>query len=263
MNLRVLFIGDICARTGREYLSNHLKDIKEELGAELCIANGENASHGRGLSLSAADQLYLAGVDFITMGNHTWGHPDILQYIQDYPIIRPANFAPDVPGRGSAVIETPKGPVGILNLQGRVYMDPCDSPFTCGYALAVQLRRSAKMILVDFHAEATAEKCALAYYLDGLVSAVIGTHTHVQTADEHILPQGTAFITDAGMTGPSGGVIGMDRKHVLDKFIRVMPRRFEPAAGAPQFNGVLIDIDPETGRAVEIRRITKGGSRCH
>lgn len=252
----ILFVGDVFGSTGRAVLRNLLPGLKRELRADVCIVNGENASHGRGLSLHAADEIYLAGADYITMGNHTWNHNDIYQYADDYPIVRPANFAASLPGRGSAVLETGGFAVGVINLQGRVYMDPCDNPFETASDEVQRLREQTSVILLDFHAEATAEKAAMAYYLDGLVTAVVGTHTHVQTADERVLPGGTAFITDVGMTGPHDSIIGMDKNGVLNKFIRCVPQKFKPAEGNGRLHAVLIKADAATGKALEIKRLS-------
>ena len=253
--MRILFLGDVFAKAGRRAVTKRLRALAEKHGADFVIANGENASHGRGLSLSAARELYEAGVDFITLGNHTWSNNGIFDIIEDSPMVRPANFSSSLPGKGYAVVQTPCGPVGILNLQGRVYMDPVDNPFDRALACVQAMQRETNVIIVDFHAEATSEKIALAYYLDGQVTAVVGTHTHVQTADERILPGGTAFISDVGMCGPVNSIIGMDPGLVMNKFVYALPRRFEPAKGEAQVNGVLIETDPASGTAAGITRI--------
>lgn len=255
--VNILFVGDIFGRTGREILSTQLPKLKKEYNIDCCVVNGENASHGRGLSLMCADELYAAGADCITMGNHTWDNNDIFQYIDDYCIIRPINFSSDLPGRGSILLEINDNiSIGVVNVQGRVYMEPCDNPFELTYDAVKKLREETSIILVDIHAEATAEKAAMGYYLDGLVTAVVGTHTHIQTADEHILPGGTAFISDVGMTGPHNGVIGMDRSAVLNKFIRSIPQKFKPAEGDAKLHAVYIKADANTGKAIDIKRIT-------
>ena len=253
--INILFVGDVFGRTGRAVLHGVLPEIKREYEIDVCIVNGENASHGRGLSLQSADEIYLAGADCITMGNHTWNNNDIYQYIDAYPIIRPANFSASLPGKGSILLENSGYSIGVVNLQGRVYMDPCDNPFESAYEIVSQLREQTSVILLDFHAEATAEKAAMAYYLDGLVTAVVGTHTHVQTADERILPGGTAFITDVGMTGPHDGIIGMDKSGVLNKFVRCVPQKFKPAEGNGILHAVIIKADTDTGRSLEIKRL--------
>ena len=190
------------------------------------------------------------------MGNHTWNNHEIYQFIDDYSIVRPANFASNLPGKGSVLLEQGGFVVGVVNLQGRVYMDPCDNPFEIAEREVSRLRERTPVIFVDFHAEATAEKAAMAYFLDGRVTAVAGTHTHVQTADERILPGGTAFITDVGMTGPHGGIIGMDKGGVLNKFVRCVPQKFKPAEGCGMLHAALIRADAETGKALEISRIS-------
>lgn len=253
--IKLLFVGDVFGRTGRSMLHAHLHKIKEENQIDLCIVNGENASHGKGLSMQSADELYLSGADCITMGNHTWNNNDIYNYIDDYPIIRPANFSGSLPGKGSILIENDRCCVGVVNVQGRVYMDPCDNPFECACEHVQNLRAKTSVILVDFHAEATAEKAAMGFYLDGLATAVVGTHTHVQTADEKILQGRTAFITDVGMTGPQDSIIGMDKSGVLNKFIRCVPQKFKPAEGSGMLNAVIIEADIGTGHAVSIRRL--------
>lgn len=255
--MNILFLGDVFGSAGREIVAESLSKLKEEYEIDFTVANGENASHGKGLSMKSADELYEAGVDFITMGNHTWNNSNIMHFIEDYPIVRPANFHPDLPGRGYDIRDTAKGKIGILNLQGRVYMDPADSPFDCALRCTEKIREETSVIIVDFHAEATSEKIALATVLDGKVSAVIGTHTHVQTADERILPKGTGFITDAGMCGPINSIIGMSTALVTEKFIYNTPRRFEPAKGSAQLNGVVLQIDPNTGRTTKIERVLR------
>lgn len=254
--VNILFVGDVFGRTGRETLSELLPELLTEYDIDYCIVNGENAAHGRGLSMQCADEIFMAGADCITMGNHTWDNNDIYQYIDDYSVIRPVNFAAGLPGRGYIVLEDGPCPVGVLSIQGRVYMEPCDNPFESAYKAVSELRSRASVIIVDFHAEATAEKAAMAYYLDGLVTAVLGTHTHVQTADEQILQGGTAFISDVGMTGPHNGVIGMDRNAVLNKFVRCVPQKFKPSEGAGKLHAVFIQADTETGRAEMIKRIS-------
>lgn len=253
--MNILFVGDVFGSSGRSALREMLPGLKKTYDVDFCIVNGENASHGRGLSMKSADELYIAGADCITMGNHTWNNNDIYQYIDDYRIVRPANFAASLPGKGDILLECDKCPIGVVNVQGRVYMDPCDNPFEAAYEAVSRLRKHASVIFVDFHAEASAEKAAMALYLDGLVTAVVGTHTHVQTADEKILPGGTAFITDVGMTGPQDSVIGMDKGAVLNKFVRCIPQKFQPAAGSASLNAVLIKADAASGRAEEITRI--------
>ncbi|HHZ16988.1 MAG TPA: TIGR00282 family metallophosphoesterase [Clostridia bacterium] len=253
--LKVLMIGDIVGRPGRKatkyYLNAHAKNY------DFIIANGENAAGGTGITLEIFRELYDASVDFFTMGNHVWDKKEIYQFIEHEPaLIRPANYPPDTPGKGSAVVKLPGNiKVGIVNLSGRVYMPPLDCPFRTGDALVEKIRRETPIIIVDFHAEATSEKMALGWYFDGRVSAVLGTHTHIQTADERILPEGTGYITDVGMTGPYNSVLGVDKDLIIKKFLSQLPVRFEVADGDLQFNGVSLQIDEKTGKCLQINRI--------
>lgn len=255
--MRILFIGDVFGEPGRDFLTDYLYRVRHEEKVDFCIANGENATHGRGLSRGHAEELLAAGVDFITMGNHTWSHADIFDYIGELPIVRPANFPSSLPGRGFASVPCRGMRLGILNLEGRIFIDPPgDNPFEAAEKALSVLSAESDFILVDFHAEATSEKKALAVFLDGRVGAVLGTHTHVAAADEQILKGGTAFITDVGMTGVCAeGVIGMKSGPVLQKMAGGFPARFEPAAGKAEMNAVLLEVSEETGRAVSIRRI--------
>jgi metallophosphoesterase (TIGR00282 family) len=256
--LKVLFIGDIVGNPGRKTVREVLADLKKELQFDFCIANSENAAGGRGITYVVAQEIYKMGVDVITLGNHAWSKSEVLNFIDTDPrIIRPANYPEGLPGKGSLVYSNGKSKIGVLNLLGRVYMDSVDCPFRTADRELAYLKNLAKVIIVDMHAEATSEKCALAWYLDGKVSCVLGTHTHVQTADERILPFGTAYITDVGMTGPYEGIIGVDRKIIIDKFITHMPARFEVAKGATQFNAVSVEIDENTGKALKIDRISR------
>lgn len=255
--MRILFIGDIFGKSGRDLAVRMIPHLRREYNVDFCIVNGENTTHGRGIGMDSADELLAAGADCITMGNHTWGNYEINSIIDDYPIVRPANFAEGLPGRGSLVLENDQGlKLAVLNIQGRVYMEPCENPFTCAMHEVEALRQETPNILIDFHAEASAEKIALAYYLQGKVSAIVGTHTHVQTADERILEDGMAYITDVGMTGPTDGVIGMDRRNVINKFVKCIPVRFEPSKGSATLHGVVIEIDENTGKATQITRIS-------
>lgn len=253
--MRILFIGDIVGRPGRDYLTNNLGRIKREYKADVCIANGENASHGKGITLNSAETLNMCGVDVITLGNH-WTSRDMTTVFDDFRyMVRPANFPGSHPGEGSVVFDCGRARVGVINVQGRVYMDPLDSPFDAADREIIKIKDECDLILVDFHAEATSEKAALAYYLDGKVCAVVGTHTHVQTADEKILKGGTAFISDVGMTGVEDSILGVKSEIIVDRFARVKPGKFELAEGLVQFNGVIIDADEKTGKAVNIERI--------
>lgn len=256
--MRILFIGDIFGNPGRKAVKEMLGALKRERKIDFVIANGENSAAGSGITYVIAQELYKMGIDFITLGNHTWSKREIYNFIEtENRMIRPANYAPGVPGQGYAIVETPKGALGILNLIGRVYLDHADCPFRKADMELAVIKERTKMIFVDFHAEATSEKVAMGWYLDGRVSAVVGTHTHVQTADERILPCGTGFITDVGMTGPHDSIIGVDKEIVLEKFLTGLPAKFEVATGTVQFNAVLLEIEEKKGRTIAIERISK------
>lgn len=255
MILKILFVGDIVGKPGRKAFDDGLALIKDDF--DLIIINAENAAGGFGLTDAVAKDLFSAGAGVLTSGNHIWDKKEAIALVEsEKRIIRPLNYAPGVPGAGSVVITTPSGyKVGVLNLSGRVFMASMDCPFRASEAEVVRLRKQTSTIIVDFHAEATSEKIALGYHLDGKVSAVLGTHTHVQTADERILDGGTAYITDVGMTGPVDGVIGVDKQQILDRFLLGMPNRYEVAKGRAVFNAVSLTIDARTGRAESIKRI--------
>lgn len=255
--MRILCIGDVVSRTGREMLFKYVDDFKYQKSIDLVIANGENATHGRGLARNAYNELMRAGVDGVTLGNHAWGSKEISSIMhKEGNVIRPANFSKYAPGAGSMVLTAKSGEkVGIINLIGRTYLDPSNSPFDAAIEEIEKLKEKTNVILVDFHAEATSEKQALGQYLDGKVSAVFGTHTHVQTADEMILPNGTGFICDLGMTGPVDSVLGMSSKIIIDRFVTGMPQKFEVAVGRGQFCGCIFDILSDTGKCVGVERI--------
>ncbi|NTW04649.1 MAG: TIGR00282 family metallophosphoesterase [Peptococcaceae bacterium] len=255
--MRLLMIGDIVGTPGIRAVKENLPALIKELFIDAVIANGENAAGGSGITREIARELFSYGVDVITMGNHVWSQKEILTYIdQEERIIRPANYPSGAPGKGIVVVKTKSGNnLGVINISGRVFMQELDCPFKKADELVNLIKTKAEVILVDFHAEATSEKIAMGWFLNGRVSAVCGTHTHVQTADERILSEGTAYITDVGMTGPRDSVIGVKKETVLEKFLTQMPKRFEVAAGLYQFNGALIDIDDETGFAKGIERI--------
>jgi metallophosphoesterase (TIGR00282 family) len=254
--MRILFIGDIVGSPGREMLTKHLAEIVARERADLVIINGENSAAGFGITPKIADELFALGADVITGGNHSWDKKEIQEYIPNEPrLLRPANF-PKSPGRG-LYVGTSRGGVrfAVLNLQGRVFMAPLDCPFRTADAELAKIPPDVKVIFVDMHAEATSEKQAMGWYLDGRVSVVVGTHTHVATADERVLPNGTAFITDVGMTGPHESVIGMDRGAMVKRFLDSMPTKFEVAIGDVRINGIIADIDDATGRARSIARV--------
>lgn len=254
---RVLMTGDTMARAGRRVLEERLLDLRSQREIDMVVANVENAAAGFSITPRIADDLFAAGVDVMTSGNHIYDKKEIFDYIEREPrLLRPANYAPGVPGKGRWVGKVKGIPIAVINLQGRVFMSPCDDPFRAAEVQLSALEPSVKIILVDMHAETTSEKMALGRYLDGRVSAVVGTHTHVQTADEQILPGGTAYLTDLGMTGPHDGVIGMQTQIVIERFVRGLAPRFEPSEGAIQLNGLLVDVDEETGRALRVERIS-------
>lgn len=256
--MKLLFIGDIVGNPGRKAAKEMISQIKKTMSIDFCIANCENSAGGRGITYLVAQEIYKSGVDGITMGNHVWAKSEILNFIEsDSRIVRPANYPEELPGKGSAIISNEKGKIGIMNLLGRVYMDSIDCPFKAADRELEYLKSFTKVVLVDMHAEATSEKCALAWYLDGRVSCVLGTHTHVQTADERILPCGTGYISDVGMTGPYEGVIGVDKDIILEKFMKHMPIKFEVAKGSAQFNAVVLEIDEKSGKTLKIERISK------
>jgi metallophosphoesterase (TIGR00282 family) len=259
--LKILFIGDIMGRPGREAVQRLLPAVREEYGIDFAIANGENAAGGKGVTDKVAAELFGYGINVLTGGNHSWQNREGFKLIQEEArILRPANFpqGQDVPGRGAAVFQDRTGVnVGVLNLQGRIFMTPLDCPFQSALREISTLCQETKIIIVDFHAEATSEKVSMGWFLDGRVTAVIGTHTHVQTADEQILPQGTAYITDVGMTGPHDGVIGIKKDIVLESMVSRLPVRHQLAEGNIRLNGVIVTIDPDSGRATDIERLSR------
>ncbi|WP_041285343.1 TIGR00282 family metallophosphoesterase [Desulfoscipio gibsoniae] len=255
--MRLMMIGDVFGRAGRRALKDNIPGLVRDEQIDLVLANGENAAGGNGMTRENAREIFAAGVDVITMGNHVWNKKEIINYIdKEKRIVRPYNYPPGTPGTGFGLFKTKNNDmVGVVNLSGRVFMPELDCPFRCADQVIPILREETPVILMDFHAEATSEKAAMAYYLDGRLSAVCGTHTHVQTADERILEGGTAFITDVGMTGPRDSVIGVKKELVVHKFLTQMPQKFEAANGLYQFNAVIIDVQRDTGQAVAIKRI--------
>ncbi len=255
--MKLLFVGDIVGKVGRNVVRACLPGIVEKYGIDLVIANAENIAGGFGLTGSLVQDLYAMGVHIITTGNHVWDKKDFASYIsKDNRVLRPANFAPGVPGYGSIIYRLPEGTkVAVLNLSGRVFMSLADCPFRKALSEIEALACETNIIIIDFHAEATSEKIAFGYFMDGKASAVIGTHTHVQTADEKILQQGTAYITDVGMTGPAYSVIGIEVDQIIQRFLSGMPERFETAQGRGILSAVVVDISTETGKAEAIQRI--------
>ena len=257
MSVRILFIGDIVGSPGRAAISRELHRLVDRHAIDLVIANGENAAGGFGITPDTANELYRQGISLLTSGNHIWDKKDNSGYLdREDRLIRPLNYPPGTPGRGSTVIETPGGSkVGVLNLEGRVYMKNLDCPFRMADGEIERLHTQTRIILVDMHAEATSEKSALGWYLDGRVSAVVGTHTHVQTADERILPGGTAYISDVGMTGSFDSVIGIDKGQAIQRFLTQQPVKFDIPKKDLRINAVVIGVEAKTGKAVSIERI--------
>src|SRR3989338_5883670 len=256
--MKILLIGDIVGRPGRVIVERSLIELREQRQIDLVIANCENAAGGAGITPSIADDLFRAGVDVLTSGNHVWRKKEAFELLRlDHRVIRPANYPDGAPGSGSTIVETLSGQkVGVLNVMGRVFMEPLDCPFRAAERELARLKAVTPVIIVDMHAEATSEKVAMGWFLDGKVSCVFGTHTHIPTADERILPQGTAFITDVGMTGPYDSVIGRRVDQILERFLRQLPMRSEVADGNIQLRSLLIDVNPTTGKALSVERMT-------
>lgn len=257
MPVNILFIGDIVGRPGRQAVSRELHRLVDRYNVDVVIANGENASGGFGITAETARELFACGIHLFTSGNHIWDKKEALEYLKkEERIIRPANYPEGAPGKGSAVVVTPGGvKVAVLNLEGRVFMNSLDCPFKTADREIAALAAVTNIILVDFHAEATSEKSSLGWYLDGRVSAFVGTHTHVQTADERILPAGTAYITDVGMSGAFDSVIGVRKDEPIYKFLTQLPAKFEVAKKDLRLNGVVLTIDDSSGKALSIERV--------
>jgi metallophosphoesterase (TIGR00282 family) len=256
--IRLLFIGDIVGRPGRDLVRHGLQAIVERHQIDLVIANAENAAAGFGITREIGDHLLEWGVDVMTSGNHIWDKKEALDYIGTEPrLLRPANYPAGAPGNGSYLARTRDGrSVGVVNVMGRVFMLNIDDPFTSVLREIEALKQRTRIVFVDFHAEATSEKIAMGWHLDGKVTAVVGTHTHVQTADERILPKGTAYLTDVGMTGPHDSIIGVEIEAALGKFLTALPAKFDTATGNPRLNAVIVEADEATGRATDIERLS-------
>lgn len=257
--MRILFVGDIVGRVGRRTLAALLPGLVESRGVDFTIANCENAAGGIGVTPKIGRELLDLGIDVLTSGNHVWDKRDAFEFLGECDrVLRPANYPPGAAGRGAGVYASRAGTkVGVVNLQGRVFMQEIDCPFRTGSELLMELRDTTPVLIVDVHAEATSEKLALGWYLSGQASAVLGTHTHIQTADERVLDGHTAYITDVGMTGPFDSVIGIRKDLSIARFVTQLPQRFEAASGPGMLNGVLMDIDEETGRAASIERVAE------
>lgn len=255
--MKILFIGDVVGSPGRAMITEYLPRLKKKYNPQLTIINGENAAGGKGITPEIAKSFFEQGTNLITLGNHTWDQKGIGEFLEKNPnIIRPANFPEGVPGKGYALINLNQYKIGVINLQGRTFLPPIDCPFKKADQIIEKIKKETPIIFVDFHAEATSEKEALGWYLDGRVSVVAGTHTHVQTADERILPKKTAYITDVGMTGPRNGILGMCTENIIFRFMTAMPARFEvDKQGANQLNAILVEVNPKNGEAIQIERI--------
>jgi 2',3'-cyclic-nucleotide 2'-phosphodiesterase len=258
MPMRILFVGDVVGQPGRAAVQELVPRLRQERGIDLVVANGENSAGGAGITPATASELFSAGVDVITCGDHLWDQKEVMELLEREPrFVRPLNYPPGTPGQGSHLVRHQGVAIaGIINLQGRTFMPPLEDPFRAALAEVERLRAQVPVLLVDFHAEATSEKIALARLLDGRVSAVIGTHTHVQTADEQILPGGTAFLCDAGFTGPQESILGREIEPVLRRFLTQTPQRFGVARGNVMLHGALLEIDSGTGKALRIERIS-------
>jgi len=255
--MNILLIGDIVGDAGRRVIAHRLAEVKAARGIDFVIGNAENAAGGFGITPKIAEELFAMGIDVLTTGNHVWDKREAIDYLaKERRILRPANYPEGTPGLGRTVVELTDGRrIGVLQLMGRVFMPMTDCPFQAARRELEWLRASTKLVIVDMHAEATSEKRAMGWFLDGQVAAVLGTHTHVQTADEEILPQGTAYLTDVGMTGPVASVIGITPDSAIQKFLTQMPKRFETATGPAILQGAIVAVDPATGRATAIERL--------
>ncbi|MBI4636174.1 MAG: TIGR00282 family metallophosphoesterase [Candidatus Rokubacteria bacterium] len=254
--MNILMVGDVFGEPGRAALAKLLPRIRQEHAIDLAVVNVENAAGGFGVTPPMARAFLAEGADVLTSGNHIWDRKEIVEFIvKENLLLRPANFPEGTPGTGFITVKAGPHRVGVLNLMGRVFMTPIDCPFRKADEIVPLLRKETPVVLVDMHCEATSESQAMGWYLDGRVSAVVGTHRHVQTADERVLPGGTAYITDVGMTGPVDSVIGVDKDLILQRFLSQMPVRFEPARGPAALHGVVVAVDPDTGRASDIRRL--------
>jgi metallophosphoesterase (TIGR00282 family) len=255
--MKIIFIGDVVGKLGRETLKAYLPKLKAKYKPQVVIVNGENAAHGRGITENVYKELLSSGADMVTLGNHSFDNKNILEFIDAAPkLIRPANFNKKNPGKGICYIKVNDQLLAVINLQGRTFLDPIDNPFEIGMELIQEARKKTNNIFVDFHAETTSDKIAFSFYVDGLVSAVVGTHTHVQTNDNRILPGGTAYLSDAGMTGAYDGVLGMDKENIINKYLNGYNERFEVLdSGRFQLGGCFIEIDDKTGKAKKIELI--------
>lgn len=260
MPIKVLFISDVFGRPGRQAVQKAVPALISEYSLDCVIANGENAAGGKGITARAAQELFSAGIQVITSGNHIWKHPEVIPLLlNENRLLRPANYPRKDPGSGHFLCPLPGGhTIGIINVEGRIFMNPClEDPFQATLSALEELSPHTRLIIVDFHAEATSEKRALGWFLDGKVSAVLGTHTHIQTADEQVLPGGTGYITDAGMTGPHESVIGVDSSSAIQHFLSQMPMKFKVAKSGSRIQGVVLELDSCSGSCLHIERISR------
>lgn len=255
--MKILFIGDVVGSPGRDMVQEYLPRLKQKYQPHITIVNGENAASGKGITEKIYKQFLSSGAQAVTLGNHAWDKKEIFEFIDQAPnMVRPANFPPGTPGKGLTFVKINKAEVAIINLQGRTFLPAIDDPFRKVDELIEEAKKRTNIIFIDFHAEATSEKQAMGWYVNGRASVIVGTHTHTQTADERLLPNGTAYITDVGMTGPYDGILGMDREAVLKRFQTSLPVRFEVTKeGRTQLNGIIAEVDDESGRAKKIQRI--------
>ena len=262
VHVKVLFIADIVGQPGRRAVKELVPILRERLGLDFVVANGENAAGGSGITVKTAEEIFSAGVDIITSGDHLWDQKEVMELLEhERRFLRPLNYPPGTPGQGSTLVQVAGKPVlGIVNLQGRTFLQALENPFHCALDAVERLRRNTPVIFIDFHAEATSEKVALGRLLDGRVSAVVGTHTHVQTADEQVFPGGTAFLCDAGFTGPHESVIGREIEPIIKRFLTNMPQKFEVAKGRVLLQGAFIEIEEDSGRAIRIERVSEAAA---
>ena len=254
--MKVMLVGDVCGRPGRAAFARYTGKIKQEKQVDIVIVNGENSAGGKGITRKSLDALRHAGADVVTSGNHVWDKRDVLEIIDQEPfLIRPANYPGEAPGKGWCIYPFKAKNIGVINLSGRAFMPPMDCPFQKVEDILREIRDECDVLFLDIHAETTSEKMAMGWYLDGRVNAVVGTHTHIQTADERILPQGTAYITDLGMVGPWDSVLGVKKECILDKFLTCRPVRFDLADGPAVYSAVIVEIDDATNHTVGIERI--------
>ncbi len=254
--MRILMVGDVVGRTGRYFFMEQTPELKLTRNIDMVVVNGENAAHGKGLTPSVFNDLIRGGADVVTTGNHIWDNPKVMEIIDTEPfLLRPANYPEDTPGRGFCIYPIGKKKIGVINLSGRTYMPPIDCPFRLGEKILKFIKKDCDIILVDFHGEATSEKLAFAHYFDGQITAVVGTHTHVQTADAKILPNGTAYISDLGMVGAENSILGMTIEPIIKRFMTGRPSKFEVAEGAAIYCAAMIDINSKTNKATRIERI--------